>query len=162
MADIAWSAYALAMFTPAERAAAASATYVPDEPRRPLPPVLPPSPPLLPQSLGTIDPQQMFDDGFIYVAGQWVRPGSPEATVTGGSPRPTAAAFQSASTFGGGSVLGTQVPVAPPVLLPSFVGGRVGVVRQSGGLRPESGGTPRVVMLKQSLPWCRVVKGAGQ
>lgn len=46
----------------------------------------------------------------------------------------------------GASVLGVTVPNAPPVLLPSFVGGRLGRVEIAGGMRPESGGTERVVI----------------
>lgn len=48
-------------------------------------------------------------------------------------------------TVGGGAILGYTVPVAPPVLLPSFVGGNLGAVRLGEGMRPESGGTERVI-----------------
>lgn len=163
MADIAWTAYALAMFTPEQLAAAAAGrTWVPDDGSKPLPPPgLPPAPPLYPPvgSQGSIDPDQMFADGFVYVGGKWVRPDSQEAKVASGGPKPTGASYASASSFGGGSVLGYSVPQAPAVLLPSFVGGRIGTVRRSGGLRPESGGTPRIVKGIGPRPrWLGVVR----
>lgn len=165
MADIAWSAYALAMFTPEERAAAAAVVPPGDflkPPVGPIPVGLPPAAPLLPPAgaLGRVDPDQMWADGFIYWNGQWVKGNADmSAPIAGGAPKPTAASFTSASSFGGGSVLGVQVPSAPAVLLPSFVGGRVGTVRRSGGLRPESGGGPRIVKGIGPRPrWLGVVR----
>lgn len=163
MADITWSAYALAMFTPEQRAAAAG-VYEPP-PGMPLPPVPPPAggvvaPAILYVGLSTaslksstgLDPNDPADQavlaeqGWTYQGGEWFKRGGASTSagsgVVGGSPRPTAASFQSAAIFGGGSVLGYSVPVAPPVLLPQWVGGRIGVMRQPGGYRPESGGTP--------------------
>lgn len=152
MADIAWSAYALAMFTPEERAAAAG-VVPPDDflkpPVGPIPQPLGPSAPL--GAKGTVDADQMFADGFVYIGGKWVRSqgltkDQASAALAGssvvGPPKPTGATFTSGAIFGGGSVLGQQVPVAPPVLLPNWVGGRIGVIREPGGYRPESGGTP--------------------
>lgn len=181
MADISWSAYALAMFTPEQRAAAAGLAYVPEEPRVPLPPVPPPaggvvSAPIVYVGLSTahlrdstgLDPNDPSDQavlneqGWTFVGGEWFKRGG--ASTTGGAgnspsgaPRPTGASFQSASSFGGGSVLGYSVPVAPPVLLPNWINGRIGVIRQPGGYRPESGGTPLFQKpIGKSENWMRV------
>lgn len=165
MADISWSAYALAMFTPEQRAAAAG--VVPDQPPvLPMPPVPPPAggvigAPIIYVGLTTsslrnstgLDPNDpndlavLSEQGWTFSGGEWFKRGGASTsggagTGGAGSPRPTAASFVSASIYGGGSVLGYSVPIAPPVLLPNWIGGRIGVIREPGGYRPESGGTP--------------------
>lgn len=94
----------------------------------------------------------MMADGFTWVVGRgWIRAGqltTADVMVAGVSSTSGATqTVQSAAVVGGGSVLGFTVPNAPAVLLPSFVGGNLGVIRMGGGMRPESGGTPvRIVM----------------
>lgn len=161
MADITWSAYALAMFTEEQRNAAAGAgTYVPDEPRRPIPPPLPAAPSLaqgaIVDGLNANIPSelaQLMARGWRYENGSWTKipvgyPGT--AVVPPGDPAPggrvgMATVFTQA-VIQGASVLGVTVPNAPPVLLPSFVGGRLGRVEIAGGMRPESGGQERVII----------------
>lgn len=159
MADIAWTGYALAMFTPEQlaRAAAGQPTFVPDEGvLRPIPPPATPAAASVIQGRVTIDgmsydpntPQQLafiLSRGWRYEGGRWIAPGSlgVAATPDQDPARPPGlASIPSASSIAGASVLGTTVPYAPPVLLPTWVGGRVGVVRMGGGMRPESGGNP--------------------
>lgn len=95
---------------------------------------------------GTIDPQQMFDDGFVYINGKWVRSmgAAADALAASAGRPPGMSSVLPVQSIQGGSVLGTQVPVAPAVLLPSFVGGRVGTVTFGKGMRPQSGGGERV------------------
>jgi len=161
MADIAWSAYALAMFTEEQRAAAVSAgsTFIPDEPRRPIPPP-PPTPTgyvggFIVDGLNANIPEQaaeLFRRGWRFENGVWTRlaPGAQgTATVPPGDPmggRIGFASVASQAVIQGGSVLGYNVPVAPAVLLPSFVGGRLGRVEIAGGMRPQSGGQERVII----------------
>lgn len=164
MADITWSAYALAMFTPEQRAAAVNATYEPVDYVAPIPP--PPAPatagglgflvqvgsrllnPNLPNEL-----KEITAAGWRYEGGRWIAPGAlgtaatPDQVLAQTGGRIGLSSVAPVSFIPGGSVLGTQVPVAPSVLLPSFVGGRLGVVRIGGGMRPESGGTPRRVVM---------------
>jgi len=158
LADITWTAYALAMFTPEQLQAAVNAQPDEEPILRPLPP--PPAPatstgavvggrviidgmsydPNTPQQL-----QYIYSKGWRYEGGRWIAPGSLGTVATPDqdpSRPPGLASIPSASTVAGASVLGTTVPSAPPVLLPSFVGGRIGVVRMGGGMRPESGGNP--------------------
>lgn len=164
MADIAWSAYALAMFTPEQRAAAVNAVYEPVEDTRPIPPPAPPASagglgflvqvgsrllnPNLPNEL-----REIMAAGWRYEGGKWIAPGSlgtvatPDQVLAQTGGRIGLSSVAPVSFIPGGSVLGTQVPVAPAVLLPSFVGGRLGTVRIGGGMRPESGGTPRRVVM---------------
>lgn len=162
MADISWSAYAIAMFTPEQRAAAAgaAATFVPDEPRRPIPPPLPAAPSLaqgaIVDGLDANDPAQLAQilaKGWIYEAGQWrkIPAGTIGTAVTPPGDPPVGgrvgmATVSTASVIQGASVLGSIVPYAPAVLLPSFVGGRLGRIEIAGGMRPESGGTERVII----------------
>jgi len=149
VADIAWSIFASSNFSPEELDCAvaggmwdrASSTCTYPRP-------IPPAAPLYPVtssggSLGSVDPQQMFDDGFVYVNGAWVKADSPEARQGPGQPK----VLDVMAVVSSGSVLGYDVPAAAPVALPSFVGGALGAVRIGGGMRPQSGGTPvRVVM----------------
>lgn len=131
---------------------------------RPLPPALPLLPPSA-SSAGSIDPEQMFADGFVYVAGEWVRWDSPQARGVGqlapgvaGGVKVLASVVASISS---GSVLGYDVPAAAAVALPSFVGGAMGVIRMGGGMRPASGGTPvRIVMGPGSSVFPRIRMGA--
>lgn len=116
---------------------------------------LPPAVPLLPAVVsigGSIDPDQMFADGFVYVNGHWIRWDSPEARgagqtslPSGGAPRPSSAS--TLSIISSGSVLGFEVPAAPAVALPSFVGGNLGTVRIGGGMRASAGGTPKRIVI---------------
>lgn len=152
MAYVEWSIFGTANFSPEELECAKnggswnradqSCTLA-----RPIPPA-PPLVPLVPVGAqGTVDFQQMYDDGFVYVGGKWVKADSAEARAVGqpsGSPRPGSASVLPQFSS---SVLGYDVPAASPVALPSFVGGLLGVVRIGGGMRPSSGGDPaRVVM----------------
>jgi len=162
VAQIVWSLTGLSNFSPEERECAVqggvwdrtTSTCSFAQP-------LPPSDPLAPDvaSLGSVDPDQMFADGFVYVAGKWVRFDSPEArgvvgaVIGGGAPR---SASVIPTAFSGGSVLGFEVPAAPSVVLPSFVGGALGNVRMGGGLRPASGGTP--VRVRMGLAFLPVVR----
>jgi len=96
---------------------------------------------------GTVDPDQMFADGFVYWNGEWVRWDDPRvlAATSSSTPRPPGmSSVLPQQVIQGASVLGTTVPVAPAVLLPSFVGGRLGTVEMGAGMRPESGGRERV------------------
>lgn len=167
------------MFTPEQRAAAAAVAYVPTDP----PVVVPPGPPAggssgssgpvyvglstadLMRSTGldpnTADIGVLFEQGWTFADGQWFKRGGASTSggagsAAGGAPRPSAASYTSAAVYGGGSVLGYTVPIAPPVLLPLWVGGRVGKVREPGGYRPESGGTPIVRGFGKREPWMRV------
>lgn len=156
MADITWSVFAAQNYTPEQLECAArggvwdrlsqTCTFA-----QPLPPADPLMPPVA--STGTIDPQQMFDDGFVYVAGKWVKADSAEArgvsstsaSSGGGAARPGSASVL--QVISSGSVLGYDIPAAAPVALPSFVGGLLGTVRIGGGMRGESGGTPKRVVM---------------
>lgn len=178
VADISWSAYALAMFTPEQRAAAVAATYEPQEPVTPIPPPAPPanyggglgflvqvgSRLLDPNKPGELN--EIMAAGWRYEAGQWIGPGGSGQAKTAdqaAASQPGRAGLSSVASVSfvpGGAVLGTQVPVAPPVLLPSFVGGRMGAIRIGGGMRPESGGTPvRIVMGPGSEVFPRIRMG---
>lgn len=171
MADISWSAYALAMFTPEQRAAAVMA--IPEDPPG-LPPK-PPTPPVTP-TVGTqlglkvgfdtpammartgLDPNtsaglaQLTAAGWFFEGGLWMNgslssstPGVLGSPGSGSSSMASPVAYVSGSAIASGSVLGFSVPAAPAVLLPSWVGGRLGVVVMGAGMRPESGGQERVV-----------------
>lgn len=163
MADISWSAYALAMFTEEQRAAAAGAgsTYVPDERPVVIPPVTGdstgvPVPLIVGRSTSELrvmtglDPNNPADaavlaeQGWTFQNGTWIK-GQYGASTSGGAGTYTAGSGsfnRSASLASSGTVLGYTVPAAAPVLLPAWVGGRIGVIREPGGYRPESGGTP--------------------
>lgn len=184
MADIAWSAYALAMFTPEERAAAMAAVPDPGLPpvQPPLPPVIPvggemsvvggiriTGPGIPPEGYNPNDPKQitkLYELGWTFQNGKWFAPKAPgvpvtptEALATTGGRAPGLSSIVPLSAIAGGSVLGVTVPAAAPVLLPSWVGGRVGTVRRSGGTRPESGGTPQIVRgFGPREAWQRVVR----
>lgn len=186
VADITWSAYALAMFTPEERAAAVAAVYEPPEDIRPIPPVVP-SAGQISSGLGIritgpgipasgYDPnkpselKELHRLGWRFEAGRWIPPGalglaadSDGAIAASGARPPGVSSVISASTVQGASVLGSIVPFAPPVLLPSFVGGRVGVVRIGGGMRPESGGNPDRIRFGDPnlLPVVRMMDAGG-
>lgn len=164
MADVTWSAYALAMFTLEQRAAAVAATYEPVEEVRPIWPVTPvgaglpaevfPGSPIL--SLNPNDARdlaELFRLGWRYEGGRWIAAGAPGTVAT-----PDQVLTQTGSRVGlssvapvsfvpGASVLGTIVPIAPAVLLPSFVGGRLGDIRMGGGMRPQHGGTPKRIVM---------------
>jgi len=165
VADIAWSAYALAMFTPEQRAAAVNAVYEPPDDLQPIPP--PPAPSRPVGGLGALvqvgsrlldankpgELQEIYAAGWRYEGGRWIAPGSPGVAATpdqvlastGG--RVGLSSVAPLSFIPGGSVLGSVVPAAPAVLLPSFVGGRTGTIRMGGGMRAESGGTPKRVVM---------------
>lgn len=123
-------------------------------PFAPIEPVIPVNPPIgggSVQQTGTIDPDQMFADGFVYINGRWVLADSRDAidyaNQQSGTGRPPGMSSVMPMSFvQGGSVLGVQVPVAPAVLLPSYVDGRIGRLELASGLRPESGGTERWIM----------------
>lgn len=156
MADIVWSSWSMAQFTPEERDCAANGG-VWDRVSQSciVAQTLPPAAPLLPvlQSSGTVDAEQMLADGFVYVSGKWVRWDSPEARgagqtafpTVGGGARPTSSSVL--TVISSGSVLGYEVPAASAVALPSFVGGNLGTVRIGGGMRPIAGGTPKRVVM---------------
>jgi len=161
MADIVWSAYALAMFTEEQRAAAAGAvdTYVPpDPPSRPIPTPPPPAPNTIAVIVDGLNPNipaqlnELYRRGWRFENGRWFQlaPGAQgTSTIPPGDPvggRVGYASVPSQAVIQGGSVLGYSVPVAPAVLLPSFVGGRLGRVEIAGGMRPESGGQERVII----------------
>lgn len=178
MADITWSAYALAMFTPEERAAAVAATIVPEDTSRPLPPGTPIPPVQATIGVNALSPVPGLDPntadgiaklwalGWRYEGGVWIAAGSPGVVATpdevarsNGGRAPGLSSVTSASTFATGSVLGVQVPAAPPALLPSWVGGAVGHVVRSGGTRPESGGVLRIIKGEgHKYSWTRVVR----
>lgn len=81
-----------------------------------------------------------------------VAPGTP---TTGGSGQLSMTTI--AIPPGGGSVLGFTVPRAAAVALPSFVGGALGKVRMSEGMRTESGGSDqRVYFGPSALPLVRM------
>lgn len=181
MADIAWSAYALAMFTPEQRAAAIAggSTFVPDEQDEVLPPVTNTLTTNGLQVIGGRSTSQLMaetglnpnnpadaavlgEQGWTYVGGQWIKQGGASTSGGAGSAGTyhagSASFATSASQSSSGTVLGYIVPAAAPVLLPSFVGGRIGVVRRSGGLRPASGGRPRIIKTNgPQYAWNRVV-----
>lgn len=159
MADITWSAYGLAMFTPEQRAEAAGLPYVPADNEPVI--IRPPTNPVIQTTTGTriegLDPNipaeqlEIFRRGWRFIGGTWIKNPilgavvNPEAnsnSPAGG--RVGMASYTPQVFIPGGSVLGNTVPLAPAVLLPSFVGGRVGRVSLGGGLRPESGGGERV------------------
>lgn len=157
VADIVWSAYALAMFTEEERNAAAGGHefFEPPDTGRPIPDPTPATPRTAQGSVidgldsnVPAEAAELFRRGWRYEAGRWIRsgalgePADPDGMLSG---RVGLSSIQSAAVIGGGSVLGYSVPVAPPVLLPSFVGGKLGRVNIGGGMRPASGGTERVV-----------------
>lgn len=176
MADISWSAYALAMFTPEQREAAVNAQPDPGTTAIvPLPPInygVPVIPSGDPGSgtrvtIGTtsydtnnpIHLRIIYDLGWSYFAGQWRPPSAPgipqtidQIVQSGGALVAGVSTVVSASFTQGMSVLGTTVPNAPPVLLPSWVGGRVGVIRIGEGMRPESGGEERFIWGERILP----------
>lgn len=146
MADVTWSAYALAMFTEEQRAAAVNAAYEPPETSRPIPPAPPTTvnvPTLRVAGLNPNDPKdlgKLYEMGWRFEAGQWYQltPGNPgtPADPDGLRGRVGLSSVQGASSVGGGAVLGYTVPMAPPVLLPSYVGGRIGQVVIGAGTRP--------------------------
>lgn len=165
MAQITWTEEALRMFTQEQRDAAAGSPapqWVPPEIDYASGDfALPVSGGSRDPNLGRVDPDQMFADGFVYVGGKWVRADSAEARTAGqpqatGGPRPGLASVSALAFIPGGSVLGYQVPTAPPVLLPSFVGGRLGQVSIGQGMRPQSGGTARVRFGVGILPEVRM------
>lgn len=163
MADITWSAYALAMFTPEQRAAAAGATntYEPEEEVVLLPPAGGGStsggqPTIIGRSTSELvamtglnpnnpaDLAVLNEQGWTFQNGTWVK-GTYGASTTGGAGTYNSGSGsfnKSASLASSGTVLGYSIPAAAPVLLPSWIGGRIGVIREPGGYRPESGGTP--------------------
>lgn len=156
MADIAWSIFAAQNFTPEQLdCASRGGTWERTSQTCTFAKPLPPSDPLMPvvSNTGLADPQQMVDDGFVYVAGRWVKADSAEArgvsstsaSMGGGAARPGSASV--IQVISSGSVLGYDVPSAAPVALPSFVGGLLGTVRIGGGMRGESGGTPKRVVM---------------
>lgn len=172
----------MAMFTEEQRAAAVAAVYEPPEILRPIPPPAGPAAPSLAASAliqvggRLLDPNkpgeqaEIFAAGWRFEAGRWIAPGSlgqvatPDQAARVGASRPSSiSSVPSASSVQGGSVLGTTVPVAPPVLLPSFVGGRIGVVRIGGGMRPESGGHPDRVRFgdPSTMPVVRMEQAGG-
>lgn len=165
MADITWSIFANANFSPEELECAQNGgTWNRADQTCTVARPLPPAEPLLPAvgSQGTVDPQQMQDDGFVYIGGQWVRWDSAAARGLGVTSASSGGRPASASVLPGiasGSVLGYDIPAASPVALPSFVGGLLGVVRLGGGMRPASGGDPqRVVMGNPTyLPRVRMI-----
>lgn len=178
MADIAWSAYALAMFSAEQRAAAAGAvdTYVPDEEDEVLPPptnaynglqvVGGRSTAELQAQTGLnpnvpADLAVLTEQGWMFLGGQWVKGAGASTAGGAGNYHAGSASFQTSASLASassGTVLGYNVPAAAPVLLPSFVGGRIGVVRRSGGLRPASGGRPRIIKTNgPQYRWNRVV-----
>lgn len=175
MADISWTAYALAMFTPEERAAAVDTRPLPPEPLSlPLPPInygIPVIPSGDPGSgsrvtVGTVSYDTnnplhlriLYDLGWYFFQGSWVPPiGTMPRTVdearAGGFVRPSSlSAVPTASFFQGMTVLGQVVPVAAPVLLPLWVGGIVGFIRMGEGMRPESGGEERFIWGERVMP----------
>jgi len=137
MADISWSAYALAMFTPEQRAAAVQA--IPEDPPGlpPKPPVVPVTPPVgtqlglkvgfdLPAMMARtgLNPNvpaelaQLTAAGWHFEGGLWFNGGLSASGVQGGTPNAVPAgpvAFVSATAIPSGSVLGYTVPVAPAV-----------------------------------------------
>lgn len=159
MADITWSAYGLAMFTPEQRAAAAGVPFVPAD-NEPLI-IRPPANPVV-QSVGGprvegLNPNiptelaEIHRRGWRFIGGTWLKnpilgavvdPEANSNSPAGG--RVGMASFTPQVFIPGGSVLGNTVPLAPAVLLPSFVGGRTGRVSLGEGLRPASGGEERV------------------
>lgn len=176
MADITWSAYALAMFTPEERAAAAAVTYVPPETSKPLP-----VPPIGGQvgvvdstnysPIAGLDPnkpgdlQKIYAAGWRYEQGRWLNgtngvAATPDQVLAGNGGRPPGlSSVSTVSSVAGGSVLGVSVPAAPAVMLPMWVGGAIGHVTRSGGTRPESGGTLRIIKGEgHKYSWTRVVR----
>lgn len=154
MAQITWSVFAAQNFTPEQlECASRGGSWDRIAQSCSFAQPLPPADPLLPRvsTTGTIDPDQMFADGFVYVNGKWVRWDSAEArglstpTSVAGGGRPGSASVL--TVMSSGSVLGYDVPAAAAVALPSFVGGRLGTVRIGGGMRPASGGTPKRVVM---------------
>jgi len=163
VADVSWSAYALAMFTPEQRAAAVNAVYEPPDDLKPIPPPVPPASAgsigflvqvgsrlLNPNKPGEL--AEIHAAGWRYEGGRWIAPGAAgvaatpdQVAATGG--RVGLSSVAPVSFIPGGSVLGTSVPLAPPVLLPSFVGGRLGDIRMGGGMRPDAGGTPKRIVM---------------
>lgn len=185
MADVTWSAYALAMFTPEQRAAAMNVGGDqlteggtggrPITVGSSLNPVYSGLPqivtgPGIPASgLNPNNPSeaaQLYALGWTFQQGAWRAPASPgvaqtptQVLASSGGRAPGLSAVQSVSGIGGGSVLGSTVPAAPAVMLPSWVGGRIGHVVRSGGTRPESGGQPRIIKGEgHKYPWTNVVK----
>jgi len=163
MADITWSAYALAMFTPEQLAAAvgATSTYEPPEEVVVLPPpsggsASGPVPTIIGRTTTQLiaefglnpnnpaDLAVLSEQGWTFSNGTWVK-GTYGASTSGGAGTYNAGSGsfgRSASLASSGTVLGYSIPAAAPVLLPAWVGGRIGVIREPGGYRPESGGTP--------------------
>lgn len=175
MAQVTWTASALGSFSPEELECAqrggswdrATQTCTPPGAGLTQPVIVVPPPGSSTTNTGAVDPQQMFDDGFVYINGKWVKGDSAEALAymnqqSGG--RAGMSSVQPATVIPGGSVLGYEVPAAPAVLLPSFVGGRLGEIRLGGGMRPASGGAPsRVRMGPVGLPVVRMgVMGWGR
>lgn len=187
MADVGWSAYALAMFTPEQLRAAAggfendssgAVTYEPiDENTYYIKPAavntglgLRITGPGIP--VGGYDPNVPAEDkklrelGWRFEAGKWIAPGSlgtaataDGVAVSSGNKGVGVSSVVSVSTIAGSSVLGVTVPGAPPVLLPRWVGGAIGHVVRSGGTRPESGGTLRIIKGEgHKYSWTRVVR----
>lgn len=159
MADITWSVFANQTFSPEQLdCAARGGSWDRVSQQCNVAPGLPISPPLVPptSNLGTIDPQQMFDDGFVYINGQWVLADSPTAITYATNPVGPGAPRLISIVPQGTTVLGFLVPVAPAVALPSFVGGRMGTVALGQGMRPQSGGTARVRFGVGVLPEVRM------
>jgi len=154
MADITWSAYALAMFTPEQLAAAAGAVLPTEEPIIIRPPVGPITRGTFGIRIEGLDPnvpaeiQEIHRRGWTFRNGEWLKLGTvvnPDPIGAGTVLVAGSSSFMpSGAVASSGSVLGVTVPSAPAVLLPSFVGGRLGHINLGAGMRPESGGTERV------------------
>lgn len=182
MADIAWSAYALAMFTPEERAAAVNAVPE-DPPARIIATPVVTQPNVTSTGLGLritgpgipasgYDPnkpselQALYALGWRFEAGKWIAPGSTGQVATPdqvaqqtSSKGPGLSSVTGVSTFGSGSVLGVSVPAAPAVMLPTWVGGAIGHIIRSGGTRPESGGMLRIIKGEgHKYAWTKIVR----
>lgn len=185
MADIAWTGYALQMFTAEQREAATQGLPDPTGNLGGPIPVVPPTVsggsstglpiritgPGIPASgydpNNPTDLNKLWELGWRFEAGRWIAPGSPGVPATpdqvlassGGRAPGSLASVSVVSSIAGGSVLGVTVPGAPAVALPSWVGGRIGHVVRSGGTRPESGGQLRIVKGEgHKYPWTNVVK----
>lgn len=174
MANIIWSPGALSTFSPEELACAAAGgswdratqhcTYPPMNP-------LPPAPPLLPPGSGGGGPANQSDPQVCTLEkGWWLQSlalmdgltiipvdANGQCNPPGLGGRPPGLSAPVPVLPGPGGLPGYGVPPAPGVLLPSFVGGNLGEVRDPGGMRPVSGGRPeRVHMGPSDIPVVRM------